>query len=235
MISENEITGASVDIFLEKAKYTFLIPLSEPVITYKPQLWWQKWLRKPKQVQSQETERSFTIYPCKAANMARIAGVALSLLEDVNTGIAPDKRIQLVNNQITNMLYTAVAGIQNNQHEPDPELIQFLRNNCDAIDLCRAAHYIVENENLAPLFQHFNLDKKESDNLKNKADKSNKADKIIHSVFASASKHYGWSLDFVKWGLSWDNFVLYLAVIPGYEEEEKVEEKIEVKDLWDIF
>jgi|GEM_PF-2386417 len=232
MIPENEITSASVDIFLEKAKYTFIVPLSEPVITYKPQTWWQQWLHKPKQVESQETERSFTIYPCKAANMIRIAEVALSAQEEVGPGIESDKCIPIVNNQTTNMLYAVAAGIQNNQHEPERSLIDFLRNNADAIDLHRAAHFSVENENMAPLFQHFCLDKKESDKLKNKADK---ADKIIHSIFASASKHYGWSLDFVKWGLSWDNFVLYLAVIPGYEEEEKVEEQMEVKDIWDIF
>lgn len=41
------------------------------------------------------------------------------------------------------------------------------------------------------------------------------------------------------WGMSWDNFVIAMAVIPGYEGDDSEsgsgKEKIEVKDIWDVF
>jgi hypothetical protein len=37
--------------------------------------------------------------------------------------------------------------------------------------------------------------------------------------------------------MTWDNYVLYLASIPKYEDDEsgKAEDKPEVKDAWDLF
>jgi hypothetical protein len=162
MQNEDKIISASVDTFLEKAKYTLTVPLLEPIThyreqepIYKEQSVWDKLLRKPKEVIPHdpeidwiETERSFTIYPCKAANMARIARAALTMPTEIQGDTKAEAYLPLIDTCMDTVLYVVAAGIQNNQHEPDPELIQFLRNNCDAIDLLHAAYYVMENVNM---------------------------------------------------------------------------------------
>lgn len=162
MHNEDKIISASVDTFLEKAKYTLTVPLLEPITHYKEQIpiykeqnWFERLTRKPKEVIEQdpeidwiETERSFTIYPCKAANMARIARTALTLPLEIEGYYKSDTILPLIDQHLDTVLYVVAAGIQNNQHEPDPQLIEFLRINCDAIDLLHAAYYVMENVNM---------------------------------------------------------------------------------------
>lgn len=138
MQNEDKIISASVDTFLEKAKYTLTVPL----LTRKRTLW--DWIRR----KPAETERSFTIYPCKAANMARIARAALTMPTEIQGDTSTFQSIPLIHECMDTVLYVVAAGIQNNQHEPDPQLIEFLRNNCDAIDLLHAAYYVMENVNM---------------------------------------------------------------------------------------
>lgn len=138
MQNEDKIISASVDTFLEKAKYTLTVPLLTPKRT----LW--DWIRR----KPVETERSFTIYPCKAANMARIARAALTMPTEIQGDTKAEAYLPLIDTCMDTVLYVVAAGIQNNQHEPDPQLIEFLRNNCDAIDLLHAAYYVMENVNM---------------------------------------------------------------------------------------
>ena len=47
-------------------------------------------------------------------------------------------------------------------------------------------------------------------------------------------KYFRWQPDFIH-TMTWTNFMLYMASIPRYDDDDKAEEKIEVKDLDDIF
>jgi hypothetical protein len=141
-MTEDQIISASVDTFLEKEKYSFTVAIAEP----KRSLWaWIK--RKPLQ-----TERTFTIYPCKAANMARIAGVAVRMPNKLDGGTKEAVYLPLIVSHMDDVLYTVAAGIQNNKHEPNPALIEFLRDNADAIDLYKAAYFVLENVNMESFF-----------------------------------------------------------------------------------
>lgn len=142
MNQEDQIISASVDTFLEKAKYTFTVAITEPKRTL-----WESIRRKPLQ-----TERTFTIYPCKAANMARIAGMALKLPSELDGGSQAEVYLPLIASHLEDVLYTVAAGIQNNKHEPDPALIAFLRDNADGIDLYKATHFTLENVNMESFF-----------------------------------------------------------------------------------
>lgn len=138
MQNEDKIISASIDTFLEKAKYTLTVPLLSPKRT----LW--DWIRR----KPIETERSFTIYPCKAANMARIAHAALTMPTEIIADTKAEAYLPLINECMDTVLYVVAAGIQNNQHEPEQSLIDFLKINCDAIDLLHAAYYVMENVNM---------------------------------------------------------------------------------------
>lgn len=44
--------------------------------------------------------------------------------------------------------------------------------------------------------------------------------------------HFGWSYDYLLWGISWRNVTLMMADAPGYDYERKKEKKIpKGKDL----
>ena len=120
-MEEKDIFSALVDEMTAKP-YSFTIAINTPV---KPKYSiWDRLLRKP--YPEVETQREIIIKPCVVANMYRIAGRAVQLpdldsLENID--------LNLITKYMPDMLYIIAAGIQNNEHEPDKNLIRFIELN----------------------------------------------------------------------------------------------------------
>lgn len=142
MTNEDQIISASVDTFLEKPQF-LTVRIKKP----KKQTLWHKILRlKP------ETERIFTIHPCVAANMGRIAGVAV-LMKNKLSGESPQEvLLPLLKDNRKDVIYSIAAGIQNDRLEPDPKLIYFLEDNLNAFDMEKALEIILDAKWLTSFF-----------------------------------------------------------------------------------
>jgi hypothetical protein len=136
-----------VNTFTEKPKLTFTVPVSwvPPVEPVKRSLFDKVFRGKAIQLPSVETERTFTIYPCKVANMWRLAGAASELPEEIREGTLAEIVLPLINDHLTTIVYIVAAGIQNNHEEPSPDLIQFIERNFDSEDLYTALFPVLEN------------------------------------------------------------------------------------------
>jgi len=106
---------------------------------------WRRLLgQKPKEIvrdieialTDEDLVRRLDIWPCIVSNQYRIAGNAAMLID----GLYEDhsRNIQFIIQNQPLVVYTVAAAIQNNDQEPDPELIDFISNNFDGEDLYTA-------------------------------------------------------------------------------------------------
>lgn len=139
-MTENEIIGAAADALTEKARFAITIPVSVPSDP-KPlpkRTFWNWLIRKPVPIPVPiETERELVFYPCKVANMHRIARTALLLPSELISGDLNESVLPLLADQThkDDMIYIIAAAIQNNHLEPDAELINFLQMNLNHEDM----------------------------------------------------------------------------------------------------
>ena len=154
-MTEKEIIGRAADALTEKAKFSITIPVSwypelptpEPLpipkITFVDKI-----LRKtlpviaPDPLPELETERELVFYPCKVANMSRIARTALllpeeMLSEELNAAVLP---LIADGSHLDNMIYIIAAAVQNNHMEPSNDLITFIKMNMDHEDMFLCMH-----------------------------------------------------------------------------------------------
>ncbi|MBB6109711.1 hypothetical protein SAMN05421821_105129 [Mucilaginibacter lappiensis] len=151
-MQDKEIYQGVVNTFTEKPKYTITIPISwrpevEPVPPVKRSLFERLFRGKPVQIEPEPipTEETFTIYPCKVANMWRVAGAATELPDEIKNGELAEVVLPLINDHLETIVYIVAAGIQNNHEEPSADLIKFIERNFDNQDLHTVLHYVLEN------------------------------------------------------------------------------------------
>lgn len=134
-MEESQIITGVVDVLTGKMTYEFtvkvrrVLPVEQPKRTLLDKL-----LRKPlPALVEPETERHFKIYPSVVINQYRIAGKAVSLPKELFDDAT--KMLAYVPVHLPAMCYIIAAAIQNNDLEPDPELISFLEKNLDNADI----------------------------------------------------------------------------------------------------
>lgn len=98
------------------------------------------------------TERVFVIKPATVGTMLRIASKAVLLPETIFDGPEASTILPLIHNHIEDLVYIVAAAIQNNKHEPDHELIEFIKNNFDAKDLFDVLGPTLKNIDMASFF-----------------------------------------------------------------------------------
>ncbi|WP_183560689.1 hypothetical protein [Mucilaginibacter sp. SP1R1] len=154
MTDKNILQGV-VNTFTEKQKFTITIPVSwrpeQALLPPIKQTLLNRLLNgkaiqeKPVEMPDEET---FTIYPCKVANMWRIAGAATSLPDEIREGGLYETVLPLIHDHLVTIVYLVAAGIQNNHEEPAPELITFIERNFDNEDLYSCLFPVLENVNM---------------------------------------------------------------------------------------
>lgn len=151
-MSNKEIYQNVANTFTEKPKFTITVPISwlpdaptpEPIKqSLFDRLFKGRAIQTP--VTPPETERTFTIYPCKVANMARIAGASVRLPDEIVTGTLAETVLPLIHEHLPTIVYVVAAGIQNNHEEPSEELIKFIERNFDNDDLYACLDPVLEN------------------------------------------------------------------------------------------
>lgn len=182
-MTDNEIISAAAETIIDKPKFTFTIP-----ITWRPEVKRtlpDKLLRKP--LPEPETERTFTIYPCKVCNMYRIASVAARIPQEIKSGTLSEACLPLIYAHMKDIVYVIASAIQNNPLEPDPELITFINNNFDAIDLHSSLQPALQNLNMEAFFNSIVLIKGTVKILQPKEEKTSPKDgsELIASHTAS--------------------------------------------------
>lgn len=129
------ILKSVADTFTGKPVYQITIPVRVPKEVEQPKrtLLGRILRKKPDQVKEPETSRAFEIKPCVVGNMYRVSGHAGLLPDDIFEH--QSNNIKLITEHLPTITYIVASAIQNNHLEPDPELIKFLEDNVDAIDL----------------------------------------------------------------------------------------------------
>lgn len=115
----------------EKPEYSLTVP-----VTWNPKKKWSflNWLlRKP--TPSAASERTFTFKLSVAANMTRIAKVAMNLPKELFGNTAEEMLMDKIQDCSKDMVYIIAAGIQNTSAEPDSKLIEFIEKNFDSQSL----------------------------------------------------------------------------------------------------
>lgn len=133
-MQEKDIFSGIAALITDKPKYEFTIPIAHPKASSRYVLDWIK--RVP--VQPVETERHFVIHPCKVGNMYRIAGAAVGLPAEIRSGGLVETMLPVLNEHLGTIVYIIAAAIQNDRNEPSRDLIEFIEDNFDNIDLFRA-------------------------------------------------------------------------------------------------
>lgn len=173
MLQEQNIYPAVTATLNEKPKYEITIPLT--VLPEPPKRTiLDRIMRKP--VPEPETERTFVIYPCKVCNMYRVAGVAARLPSELKGGTYSEVYLPLIHAHLKDVVYVVAAGIQNNREEPAPDLIRFIEDNFDAIDLFNTLQPVLENVNMEAFFNTIVLMKGAVDILRPKKEKTSPKD-----------------------------------------------------------
>jgi len=134
-MQENQIIRAVVDVLTGKVIYEFTIQVRKvkPVLPPKLTIWEKLKGVKPPTAPEPETERTFQIFPAVVVNQYRIAASALSLPVDLFDD--PTRMLAYVPAHLKTMVYIIAAAVQNNEEEPDPELIRFFELNLDNPDI----------------------------------------------------------------------------------------------------
>lgn len=83
-----------------------------------------------------ETSRTLTFYESVTANQIRIAGEASLLPESIFQD--QSMNIQYIPEHAPRIVYMIAAAIQNNHLEPEPGLIEFIKNNLNGTQLREA-------------------------------------------------------------------------------------------------
>jgi hypothetical protein len=154
-MQDKEIVTGSANALTGKARFALTIQITaqqdaEPSKTLKrPFLEKLKelWSKPQKSEPAKETERTLIIYPCKVANMYRIAAAALQLPVEVVSGPLVKAILPLMSQPeiLDTILYIVASGIQNNHLEPDKSLIDFLKLNLDHEDMFLLMHHTLDN------------------------------------------------------------------------------------------
>jgi hypothetical protein len=174
-MEEKEVYQGTVNAFTEKPKFTLTIPVTwrpEPAAVALPkQSLWDRLTSK--QVKS-DTEQlpdteTFVIKPCKVVNMARLAGAAVALPDQLKEGTLAEIAMPLVKEHLPTIVYIVAAGIQNDHNEPEPELITFIERNFDNDDLYAALYPVLENSGMQSFLNSIVLAKGTVSLLKPKA------------------------------------------------------------------
>lgn len=152
-MTENEIIGGAANALTEKPKFVITIPITvlpEPEPIPKRTLL-DRLSRKPLPIPKHvEKERTLVFYPCKVANIHRIAAKSLelpdeALINDVRADLLPLLADQ---KNLGNIIYIIAAAIQNNHMEPSEELQSFLLLNMDHEDMFLCLHYALGNSGM---------------------------------------------------------------------------------------
>jgi len=156
-MQDKEILSGVADAFTDKPKGTITVQIRKPIMPEQPPTpeqpkytWLDRLLGKPKpnpvlpEPIQPELERTITIHPCVVANSARIAGRLVLLPEEIKQGGMNEIMLPLLAAHQQDITYAVAAGVQNDRHEPQPDLIAFIEDNFDQWQLYEALHYTIE-------------------------------------------------------------------------------------------
>lgn len=93
----------------------------------------------------------------------------------------------------------------------NPERTTLYISGCGKADECRR------------FFFHYQIDRRSKS-----ADDKSRGGKSIWGTIAGAAKTFGFSYDYLMWGISWQNLNLMMADLPWYDYDKK-DEATEVK------
>ena len=143
-MTDNEIIGQAADALTEKAKFAITIPVTwRPEPKVKPRAgMFDLLLKKQTPEAAPETERELVFYPCKVANMSRIARTALLLPNEILSNEINEAVLPLIADEtnLDNLVYIIAAAVQNNHLEPARELLDFIKMNMDHDDMFLCLH-----------------------------------------------------------------------------------------------
>lgn len=139
-MEEREIFSGIAALITDKPKYEFTIKIANPKTPVRPKRTFLDWIRRKPlpPLPPVETERHFVINPCKVGNMYRAAGAAIGLPEEIREGGLAETMIPELDKHLGTIVYIVAAAIQNNRNEPSRELLDFIEENFDNIDLFTA-------------------------------------------------------------------------------------------------
>lgn len=151
-MNDKEIYQGVANSFTEKKKFSITVPVSwrpdapPPPPPVKRSLFERLFKPAPIQLHTPvpPSEETFTIYPCKLANMARIAGASVTLPDAIKDGGLAEVVLPLIPGHLPTIIYIVAAGIQNNHEEPSQELITFIERNFDGEDLYACLYPVLE-------------------------------------------------------------------------------------------
>jgi hypothetical protein len=138
MITEDNIVSGAAQAMAGKDPFKITISIAEPNRTF-----WQ-WLTR----QAVVKEKTLVFHPCKVGNMFRIAAKAVTLPKEITHGQQSEVLLPLFAEHLPTIIYIVAAAVQNNKHEPKPELIEFIRDNMDHDDLYTCMLYSLDNVGL---------------------------------------------------------------------------------------
>lgn len=147
-MTDNQIITAAVDALTGKTIYEFDIEnRSYKFIPTPEQTVWQRLLRKPIVEPTQvEKSRHFVIKPTVVANQYRIASKSLSLPVDLFED--QSKMLAYVPQHLPTMIYIIAAAITNTRDEPSSELIAYLEDNLDNLDVLQILAASLQSANM---------------------------------------------------------------------------------------
>ena len=116
----------------------------EQKIVYKMEIEYQVTTKKLlKAAITTDEVRTVEFTTCMACNMKRIVSAALLLPDELFGVKLKDIALPQINNNLDKLIYIVAAGIQNNSKEPEPELIDFVKNNFDHEQLLEGFNYTI--------------------------------------------------------------------------------------------
>ena len=137
-MTDNQIITAAVDALTGKTIYEFDVVNLNP----SKRTLLDKLLRKPLAPQS----RHFVIKPTVVANQYRIASKSLSLPVDLFED--QSKMLAYVPQHLPTMIYIIAAAITNTRDEPSSELIAYLEDNLDNLDVLQILAASLQSANM---------------------------------------------------------------------------------------
>jgi len=125
-MTDQQNISEAVESLIGKKPFKLIIPIISPDPLPKRSLL-DKILRKP--LREVENQREIVITSCVVGNMFRIANRALLLPTEIYGEATFDTIIPIIKDHIADVTYIVACSIQNNEHEPDENLIRFINNN----------------------------------------------------------------------------------------------------------